>query len=328
MLVSLLFYRNRNNGATALKAINPIPYIGGIARRCYSARPCLANRVTKRPSARVIRLLPDFGCELICPLFGGAIGRPISPDSCIVGIKVAIAGSYGVGIRSRDSAPFLVNLGCDDNAPASAFGPEAGVPPATTAAGEYVFAALSAVSGSGTDSRRTGVGAISTGGPVETDACGVATARDPSTDSMEVAAPRPNTYGAAHGSDVDPVSTTRVNTAHCAGWNCITRRHILELVRAGPLSRRSTIPPGDYMGRFDANEPYRNARNLIAPYHPTYPYADYRPGCKGAPKGESALPVRTSVGIRTPRRPPINVASVDEEVERRTDPVGDDPFSR
>ena len=50
----------------------------------------------------VIVPLPLRGYELVCPLFDGAIVRPVSPDACIGRIRADAYASFGVRIRTRD----------------------------------------------------------------------------------------------------------------------------------------------------------------------------------------------------------------------------------
>ena len=81
-------------------------------------------------------MLPACGYELLCPLFDGAIVRPIAPDACIGGVKIAISRSYGVEIRSREiSARREMDL-LPDAAAATLPGRDAGLLPETTCSAE------------------------------------------------------------------------------------------------------------------------------------------------------------------------------------------------
>ena len=47
-------------------------------------------------------MLPACGYELVCPLFDGAIVRPVTHDARIDDVKIEIEKSHGVEIRSRE----------------------------------------------------------------------------------------------------------------------------------------------------------------------------------------------------------------------------------
>ena len=129
--------------------------------------------------------------------------RPIAPDACTNGVKVAISGSYGAEIRSREiSAPQAMDL-LPDAAAATLPGREAGVLPETTSAAEYPAAAVGAARSSD-----AGPATITMRDSFATEPGEAALARDASSGPKDVAvAARRNANGPDQGNDVDTVTT-------------------------------------------------------------------------------------------------------------------------
>ena len=71
-------------------------------------------------------MLPACGYELVCPLFDGAIVRPVTHDARIDDVKIEIAKSYGVEIRSRE-IPARLGMDSAHEAAANLPGRDAGL---------------------------------------------------------------------------------------------------------------------------------------------------------------------------------------------------------
>ena len=148
-------------------------------------------------------MLPACGYELLCPLFDGAIVRPIAPDACIGGVKIAISRSYGVEIRPREISARREMDFPPDAAAATLPDREAGVLPETKSAAERPAAAVGAARSSD-----AGPATITMRDSFATEPGEAALARDASSGPKDVAvAARRNANGPDQGNDVDTVTT-------------------------------------------------------------------------------------------------------------------------
>ena len=101
---------------------------------------------------RLICLLPGCGYELVCPLFDGAIVRPIADDACIDSIKAEMLSSFGVSIRSTDATDDFDSIHPIDSETSAVF-PDTAMPPPSSAPADYASTSLTLYSGSDTESR-------------------------------------------------------------------------------------------------------------------------------------------------------------------------------
>ena len=125
--------------------------------------------------------------------------RPISPDSCIEGVKVDISDSYGVEIRSRDAVRFAVDDGRPANSAAPTLRPASAILYGNTSPGEHAAANTKMVGGHGEESDRPLLDSVSIFRPGETESGGRTSARDHAPGLMEVSSPpRPDAYGVSH----------------------------------------------------------------------------------------------------------------------------------
>ena len=159
--------------------------------------------------ARIISLLPEFGYELVCPLFDGAIVRPISPDACIEGVKAAISDSYGVEIRSRDACRFAVDEGRPADSAAPTLRHEADmIYENTYSGGDHAAANAKMACVKDKESGQPLLDSVSSCHPRETESDGATSAIDHDPGLMEVSTPpRPDAYGVSDTCDVGPPST-------------------------------------------------------------------------------------------------------------------------
>ena len=167
----------------------------------------------KSPLAQIISLLPGSGYELVCPLFDGAIVRPVSASACIDGLRADVAQSFGVEIRSRNVSPLPVDEVRVDTDATSVLTPVSGIPSISTAASGRACAGAGDDSGCTTGPYIPGDDATSISDPGEAGKSGASMMREkaicPTVSSSLAAHPLPRDV--MRGGDVDPASINKAD---------------------------------------------------------------------------------------------------------------------
>ena len=179
---------------------------------------CKESGFRAPPLAKIISLLPGCGYQLVCPIFEGAIVRPVSSVACIEGLRGDLAERYGVSIRSRDVSPQPAD--CDR--PHINVGPAierfpcvSNVNPAAPLSSQDAIDGRGNICGSASDRYDLPGDGESLCGSDEADASASSTTREepPGLSGSPSRTWRPSPYGAMRGSDVDPASNNKLNPA-------------------------------------------------------------------------------------------------------------------
>ena len=127
--------------------------------------------------------------------------RPVSPDSCIEGVKAAMADSYGVEIRSRDACRLAVEEGATANSAAQLIRPASDILYGKASSDDHAAANYKMDCGGGMPSSRPLLEAISRRSTRE-EGSAATSATDRDGDH-----PRTDEYEVSNTCDVGPSST-------------------------------------------------------------------------------------------------------------------------